>query len=176
MDPVGVIIAPVRIGVRVGRDAVTLAVRGVGAVAGVLRGDPEHVQRAAPREADAAPPGPTVEPPRPPATPPPPPTSEAPPEPEAEAAEPAHVDEGATLVGEFAEPGAEDGAGAELELSEPWEGYDEMQVDELLPRLGDASSETLAAVVLYERSTRDRAAVVDEAELQLRRRNAPEAT
>jgi hypothetical protein len=172
MNPVGVITAPVRIGVRLGREAVTLAVRGVGAVGGLLSGEP--AERPAEPNADATPSGPTVESPPPPRTPPPPP-SEPPPEAEA-APEPAHVDEEATLVGEFAEAGAEDGAGAELELSEPWEGYDGMRVDELVARLADASSEMLAAVVLYERSTRDRAAVVDEAELQLRRRNAPEAT
>lgn len=167
MDLVGTITLPARIGFRVGREAATLTARGVGAAAGLIRGRPEEVERQ-PRE--APPSGPTVEP-APRAAPPPPPPPPAPPsEP---APEPAHVDEGATVVAEFAEAGAENGAGAELELSEPWDGYDRMHVDELLPRLSDASSETLAAVLLYEHATRERAAVIDEAESRLRIKNPP---
>lgn len=163
MDLVGTITLPARIGFRVGREAATLTARGVGAAAGLIRGRPEEVERQ-PRE--APPSGPTVEP-APRAAPPPPPPPPAPPP------EPAHVDEGATVVAEFAEAGAENGAGAELELSEPWDGYDRMHVDELLPRLSDASSETLAAVLLYEHATRERAAVIDEAESRLRIKNPP---
>jgi hypothetical protein len=83
------------------------------------------------------------------------------------------VDEGATVVAEYAEPGAEEGAGAEVELAEPWDGYDHLHADELIDRLTAVSSETLAAVALYERSNRNRPSVVDAAEDQLGRRSAP---
>ena len=169
MDLVGTITLPARIGFRVGREAATLTARGVGAAAGLIRGRPEEAERQ-PRE--APPSGPTVEP-APRAAPPPPPPPPAPAPPSEPAPEPAHVDEGATVVAEFAEAGAENGAGAEVELSEPWDGYDQMHVDELLPRLSDASSETLAAVLLYEHATRERAAVIDEAESRLRIKNPP---
>lgn len=175
MDVVGVITGPVRIGIRFGREGITLAVRGVGAVRDLLSGEAGQPQRERPSEPPSQPSAPTVESSQRPATPPPPATREPPPDAETEP-EPEHVDEQATVVAEFAEPGAEDGAGAEVELSEPWDGYDRMHVEEVLPRLGDASSEALAAVVLYERGTRDRAAVIEEAERQLRRRSAPGST
>jgi hypothetical protein len=173
MDLVGVITGPARIGIRLGREGITLVVRGVGAVGDLLGGEPSRAESERPPE--PSPTGPTGESSPSPAAPPPP----APREPQPHAGtepEPEHIDEEETLVAEFAEPGAEDGAGAELELSEPWEGYDGMHVDELLPRLGDASSEALAAVVLYERATRDRAAVIEEAERELRERSGPGST
>ncbi len=86
---------------------------------------------------------------------------------------PPHLDERATLVGESAESGAEEGAGPEVELAEPWDGYDDMHADEVCARLTEVSTETLAAVTLYERAGGGRASVVEEAELQLRRRTAP---
>src|SRR4051812_8933970 len=163
MDIVGTVTLPARLSFRIAR-------WGARTVAGALPlgGDGD----------EPSPPGPTVEePPEPPpaatvarptAAPPPPP-AEPPPA-------PAHVDEGATVVAEFAEDGAEDGAGAEIELAEPWEGYDRLHADELVDQLTGAGSETLAAVLLYERSTRDRASVVDAADEQLRRQNAPGRT
>src|SRR5205814_1916344 len=60
---------------------------------------------------------------------PPPPT----PDPRHRAPEPtgpAHVSEEPELVAEFAEPGAEEEAGAEVEIAEPWEGYDRMKTAE----------------------------------------------
>src|SRR3954454_21014471 len=164
MDIVGTVTLPARLSFRIAR-------WGARTVAGAL-----------PLGADGdepSPPGPTVEerpdpPPaatvaRPTAAPAPaPPPPQPPPAPA-----PAHVDEGATVVAEFAEDGAEDGAGAEIELAEPWDGYERLHADEIVDRLGGAGSEELAAVLLYERSTRDRASVVEAAEEQLRLRNAP---
>ena len=46
---------------------------------------------------------------------------------------PDHVDEEVVLVAEVAEEGAEDGAGPELHIDEPWEGYDRMAAVELRP-------------------------------------------
>src|SRR6185437_9967259 len=75
-------------------------------------------------------------PPEPP--PPPPATRPLPPEP-AEPAPPPHVSEEPELVAEFAEPGAEDEAGAEVEIAEPWEGYDQMKAGEIQQRLSDST-------------------------------------
>jgi hypothetical protein len=44
---------------------------------------------------------------------------------------PDHVDEEVVLVAEVAEEGAEDGAGPELHIDEPWEGYDRMAAVEV---------------------------------------------
>src|SRR5437660_496863 len=70
--------------------------------------------------------------------------------PVAPAEEPTRVSEEPTLVAEFAEPGAEDGAGAELHIREPWTGYWLMTAREVTTRLPRASSAELAAVQLYE--------------------------
>jgi hypothetical protein len=154
MDIVGTITLPARLGLRV-------ASWGVRTAAGLLPLPGADEQRAE----EAEPRGPTAEQPPPPAETVVRPTPEPAPEPE-----PAHVDEGATVVAEFAEEGAEDGAGAEIDLAEPWEGYDRLHADELVDHLSGASDETLAAVALYERSTRSRPSVIEAAEEQLRRR------
>ena len=75
------------------------------------------------------------------------------------------------LVEEFAEPGAEDGAGPELHIREPWEGYREMNARDVTARLGDASAAELAAVQLYESSTRARQTILSAAARELRRAN-----
>jgi ferritin-like metal-binding protein YciE len=101
---------------------------------------------------------------------PPPPTPETrhpapePPEP----TEPAHVSEEPELVAEFSEPGAEEDAGAEVEVAEPWEGYDRMKAAEIEQRLADASDELAAVVRLYESAGRNRQTVVRAAERRLR--------
>jgi hypothetical protein len=81
----------------------------------------------------------------------------------------AHVSSEPELVESFAEPGAEDGAGAAVHVKEPWTGYRHMTADDVLTRLTDASSEELAAVELYETSHRARRTVIAEAERRLRR-------
>jgi hypothetical protein len=81
--------------------------------------------------------------------------------------EPIHVSEEPELVEEFAEPGAEDGAGAEISVSEPWSGYDDMPAQDVIARLEDASAAELAAVQLYERANRQRETVLAAAERQL---------
>ena len=79
-----------------------------------------------------------------------------------------HVDEGSELTAEFAEEGAEDGAGAEVHVDEPWEGYGDMQVPEVTARLASASNIELAAVQLYESSHRRRSSVLRDVEKRLR--------
>ena len=89
-------------------------------------------------------------------------------EPMPEAA-PAHISEQDEFVESFAEPGAEEGAGAAVHIAEPWKAYRQMTADEVIARLDGASSEELAAVTLYERQHRARRTVLDAAERRLRR-------
>ena len=81
---------------------------------------------------------------------------------------PDHVDEEVVLVAEIAEEGAEDGAGPELHIAEPWEGYDRMAAVEVCDRLTAAGAELAAAVELYEATRRSRRSVLDAAERALR--------
>jgi hypothetical protein len=68
-----------------------------------------------------------------------------------------HVD---VLEEVVAESGPERSPGAELRIDEPWAGYDAMELDEVLGRLGDASEAELAIVRLYERQHENRQAVL----------------
>jgi hypothetical protein len=73
------------------------------------------------------------------------------------------------LVAESAEEGAEDGAGAELHVDPPWDGYDRMTAADIRDRLGAASAIEAAAVELYESTHKSRRTVLDAAERALRR-------
>ena len=86
-------------------------------------------------------------------------------------AEPAHVSEEATFVESFAEPGAEDGAGAEITVEEPWDGYAGMKAPEVIARASGASEVELAAAQLYERAHRKRASVLSELDRALEKRS-----
>jgi hypothetical protein len=77
------------------------------------------------------------------------------------------VDEGVTPVAEFAEPGAEDGAGAEIHVDEPWEGYARMRAPEIQRALADAQPAALAAVRLYESAHRGRRSVLEAVDRRL---------
>src|SRR4051812_3830772 len=117
------------------RQATELAVKHVTALSGralelaaELRGraqgaDKEPSTRVADAEARAeeltSAPARPRRPERAPAPPPPPAARPEPPSPP----EPAHIEVEDELVGEFAEVGAEDAAGAEVEVAEPWPGY-----------------------------------------------------
>jgi hypothetical protein len=87
-----------------------------------------------------------------------------------EVVEPAHVDTGEELVEEVAEPGAEDGAGAQVRIAEPWDGYRELRAAEIIDRIRTATPEELAAVELFELSDRRRQTVISAAQDELRRR------
>ncbi len=84
-----------------------------------------------------------------------------------------HVSEEPELVEEVAEPGAEEGAGAELRIAEPWEGYRAMKAADIIERLAGASREELAAVELYELSGRNRKSVVAAAQQALKQASPP---
>ena len=79
------------------------------------------------------------------------------------AAEPTHVSEEPELVAEAAEAGAEDGAGAEVAVEEPWPGYDEMTAPDIEDRLVTEGPEAAAAVSLYEASRKGRASILEAA-------------
>lgn len=64
------------------------------------------------------------------------------------------------MVEQRAEPGAEEGAGAEFHVRTPWPGYERMQADDILKRLQQADPAELAAVQLYERNHRARETVL----------------
>jgi len=121
----------------------------------------EPVTRAAapPAPAPAAePPAPAVEPPAPAAEPPAP----------APEAEPPHVSEEPVLVEEFADPGAEEGAGPEISIGEPWPSYASMNATEVIARLEEADPAAVAVARLYEQANRGRKTVLAAADRRLK--------
>jgi hypothetical protein len=77
---------------------------------------------------------------------------------------PVHIDTEPELVGEFAEPGAEEGAGPEIHVDEPWEGYRQMRAADIRDRVVVAGPEELAVIQLYEGAHRRRRMVLDAVE------------
>jgi hypothetical protein len=80
------------------------------------------------------------------------------------------------VVAEFAEPGAEDGAGAQLDIDEPWEGYAKMNAPTVISRIEQANRAELALLELYEQTHRKRRTVLTAATRRLRALSPPEAT
>jgi hypothetical protein len=179
---------PLRVGVR----AANLTLRVTGEAAGrafivaeqvvrVVRPEAEP-QPAPPPEPESAPPArsnsatATAEPPPAPAPPAPAPPATRPPAPEPPTRaplprldqEPDHVSEEPVLVEAFADPGAEDGAGAQVTIDEPWTGYRQLTAQEVIGQLVALSPEELAAVQLYEGTHRRRETVLTAVEHQLR--------
>ena len=73
------------------------------------------------------------------------------------------IDDSDEVVAEFAEPGAEDGAGAQLTLEEPWDGYDAANADEITARIADSDAAQLALIELYEQTHKGRKTVLEAA-------------
>jgi hypothetical protein len=73
------------------------------------------------------------------------------------------VSEEPVLVAEVAEAGAEEGAGAEVHVEEPWPGYDRMTAAEIRTRLRSAPEAVTALVTLYEASHKGRTSVLQAA-------------
>jgi hypothetical protein len=110
--------------------------------------------------------------PAPPVRPPEPPRAAAaapPPEPEP----PAHVSTEPELVSELADPGAEDGAGAQVRVMEPWPGYRHLKARDVIARLPSATREELAAVELFELAGANRKSVVVAAQRALKKASPP---
>jgi hypothetical protein len=82
---------------------------------------------------------------------------------------PAHVSEEPELVRAVAEEGAEDGAGAEVHVAEPWEGYRQMHADDVIDRITGASAAELAAVQLYESAGGRRQTVLSAVQQEFQR-------
>jgi len=167
LDP----LAPIRLGLRIG--------------IGVLRWELRVVEHMlgldADREPDVAPPPePHADAPEPVSVPiqgrpepveerPAPPPVQAVPAPrervaDLEPEEPVHVDTEPELVAEFAEPGAEEGAGPEIHVDEPWDGYRKMAAADIRERVLVGSPEEIAVVQLYETMHRKRRTVLDAVE------------
>ncbi len=72
------------------------------------------------------------------------------------------------LVAALADPGAEDGAGPELHVEEPWPDYREMTALQITKRLADATPAEVAVVRLYESAHRKRRDVLRATEKALR--------
>jgi len=80
-------------------------------------------------------------------------------------------------VESFSEPGAEDGAGAQITVDEPWEGYAQLKAADVIARTRTATAAELAAIQLYEGLNRKRATVLAavERELKIKSGNRPAA-
>jgi len=177
---------PVRVGTRVTRlwfraieETVSLTVGATGRMIELLASrSPNGAGVVAPeREWDGFEPAPSPEPDPLPerqvrtATPVRRPVASEPPTPGAPAqvtAEPIHVSAEPTLVEEFAEPGAEQGAGAEVHVDPPWDGYERMTAKQVITRLETADQAEAAAIALYEGNNRRRRTVMNAVERELR--------
>ena len=78
-----------------------------------------------------------------------------------------HVSREAVLVAESADEGAAGGAGAQIRIGEPWEGYAKLTAKEVNDRLATASPESLAVARLYESANRNRVTVLREIDRRL---------
>lgn len=186
------LLAPVRLGFRIGFGVLRFELRVVEQLIDRLA-PPDSPRpaatpapsRPAPRPATIpdAPPGAASTPPAPEAAasaPPPPVAEPAAPERrvfEAELqAEPVHIDDEPELVAEFADPGAEEGAGAEVHVAEPWDGYRAMDAAGIRDRIATAEVAELTVIQLYESAHRKRRTVLEAVERRQRElANAPAA-
>jgi hypothetical protein len=173
-----VIRAPLQFGLSVGKTALGVGAGAVRAAVDVVTRDPDQDRFSV----SVPPTQPQPEPARPaaadwePVAPTPAAAATPPAEPATPVAEPAHVSEEPVQVAEFAEPGAEDGPGPELQIQEPWEGYSKLDARAVADQLAGADRETAAAVDLYERTHRSRRTVIDAAERRLKALTGPAAT
>ncbi|MDX6677273.1 MAG: hypothetical protein QOE31_1325 [Solirubrobacteraceae bacterium] len=80
---------------------------------------------------------------------------------------PDHVDREAVVVAESHDPGAAGSVGAQITGDEPWEGYGELDAQQVVARLDDAGAETVAVVRLYEQLHRNDAGVLEAVDRRL---------
>lgn len=187
---------PLRVGFEATRTAVTISIRLTGAAIHLLRPAERSKSSAgppsSPRTAAPPPPAPprarpesrTNGQPEPPARPraaaQPPPTPVTPPQGQPDrplsTSEDAvkTIDDEDEVVAEYAEAGAEEGAGAQLDVEEPWQGYADMNAEAVIARIGEADAATLAIVELFEHSHKKRQTVLAAAEKRLRALSPPD--
>lgn len=163
--------APLKFGIRLGIGLLRFELHLVERVLGLDRPEPEPVVVVEPEPEVVSEPAPEPQVDAVDSAPiPEPPTRSPEPEPEP----PVHIDTEPDLVGEFAEPGAEEGAGAEIHVDEPWEGYRRMRVTDIRDRVAVAGAEELAVTQLYEITHRRRRSVLDAVERRSKQlANAP---
>ncbi len=82
------------------------------------------------------------------------------------------VDDDPVPVAEIGGEDAAEGAGAQVRVDPPWDGYDGMTAAQVKQRLGRADREVAAAVSLYEAAGRGRRSVTEAADRRLRRLSA----
>jgi hypothetical protein len=82
---------------------------------------------------------------------------------------PAHVDTEAEIVEELAEPGAENGAGAQIRVATPFDGYDALRAADVVARVRGADAAQLGAIELYEQTHRKRRTVLQAVTREQRR-------
>ena len=78
-------------------------------------------------------------------------------------------------MAETAEAGAEDGAGAEVHVDEPWPDYGRMTAAEIRERLREAPAAQAAAVSLYEAAGKGRSSVLQAASRRMQLSGPPSA-
>ena len=83
-----------------------------------------------------------------------------------------HVSEEPEFVAESTDPGAEEGAHAEIDVAEPWEGYARMTARDIEQRLATATAEEIAVVRLYESTHKRRQSVLRATERRMTQRAA----
>jgi hypothetical protein len=83
------------------------------------------------------------------------------------------VDDSDEVVAEVAEPGAEDGAGAQLDVDEPWKGYAQMKAGRVVERIASLDAAQLAVLELYERTHKKRQSVLNAAAKRLQSLSPP---
>jgi hypothetical protein len=81
---------------------------------------------------------------------------------------PDHLDERPVVAAEVAEAGAEEGAGAQVHVDQPWEGYGGMTAAQIRDRLANADPEVAAVVKLYEAANKGRRSVIETADRRMR--------
>jgi hypothetical protein len=143
-------------------------------VSGEVVPEPEAVASPPPPPVTAAPARPpaSATPPRPPSGAPAAPPAAAP-APAPELPEPPHVSTEPELVEAFSEPGAEDGAGAQVRVAEPWPGYRHLKARDIIARLPSATREEVATVELFELAGANRKSVVVAAQRALKKASPP---
>lgn len=86
-----------------------------------------------------------------------------------------HIETEDELVASSSDSGAENGAGAQVGIGEPWAGYRQMHAPEIVDRIALADTAELALVQLFEAANRNRVTVIRAVEGRLTETDRPAA-